>query len=166
MNIAIGADHAGFEMKERVKKYLEGRGHVLNDVGTHSPESTDYPPYAFRVAGTADSTAKVTQDANAGVARVTFDTAPAAGAPIRGDFTPQFNAVPAGEVHLCTSFSDFTAQFGSFSTDAGHSNLVNAVYGFFANGGTRCYVGREANLNAIARRVGHVRANRERGRHR
>jgi len=50
MNIAIGADHAGFEMKERVKKYLEGRGHVLNDVGTHSPESTDYPPYAFRVA--------------------------------------------------------------------------------------------------------------------
>jgi len=50
MNVAIGADHAGFEMKEVVKKYLEGRGHVLNDVGTHSPESTDYPPYAFRVA--------------------------------------------------------------------------------------------------------------------
>jgi ribose 5-phosphate isomerase B len=50
MKIAIGADHAGFEMKERVKKYLESRGHEVQDVGTHSPESTDYPPYAFKVA--------------------------------------------------------------------------------------------------------------------
>jgi len=50
MIIAIGADHAGFEMKERVKKHLESRGHAIQDMGTHSPESTDYPPYAFRVA--------------------------------------------------------------------------------------------------------------------
>jgi ribose 5-phosphate isomerase B len=50
MNIAIGADHAGFEMKESVKKHLESRGHTVQDVGTHSPESTDYPQYAFRVA--------------------------------------------------------------------------------------------------------------------
>lgn len=50
MRIAIGADHAGFEMKERVKRILEARGHEVEDVGTHSSESTDYPPYAFRVA--------------------------------------------------------------------------------------------------------------------
>ena len=50
MKISIGADHAGFEMKERVKKYLAGRGHEVTDEGTHSLESTDYPPYAFRVA--------------------------------------------------------------------------------------------------------------------
>ena len=50
MIIAIGADHAGFEMKERVKKHLESRGHAIQNMGTHSPESTDYPPYAFRVA--------------------------------------------------------------------------------------------------------------------
>src|SRR2546426_6314267 len=49
MKVAIGADHAGFEMKERVKQYLESKGHAVQDFGTHSPESTDYPPYAFRV---------------------------------------------------------------------------------------------------------------------
>jgi len=59
MKIAIGADHAGFEQKERVKQLLEARGHQVLDVGTHSTESTDYPQYAFRVAeavrdGTAD----------------------------------------------------------------------------------------------------------------
>jgi ribose 5-phosphate isomerase B len=59
MNIAVGADHAGFEMKERVRRYLELRGHTVLDMGTHSTESTDYPGYAFRVAesvrdGTAD----------------------------------------------------------------------------------------------------------------
>jgi len=50
MNVAIGADHAGFEMKELVKQYLESHGHTVQDVGTHSSESVDYPPFAFRVA--------------------------------------------------------------------------------------------------------------------
>ena len=50
MKIAIGADHAGFELKERVKRYLESRGVEVLDLGTTSPESTDYPQYAFHVA--------------------------------------------------------------------------------------------------------------------
>jgi ribose 5-phosphate isomerase B len=50
MNVAIGADHAGFDLKERVKQLLEARGHRVLDMGTHSTESTDYPGYAFRVA--------------------------------------------------------------------------------------------------------------------
>ena len=50
MKIAVGADHAGFEMKERLKQILEARGHQVDDAGTHSAESTDYPPFAFRVA--------------------------------------------------------------------------------------------------------------------
>jgi ribose 5-phosphate isomerase B len=50
MRVAIGADHAGFALKERVKQYLEARGHTVLDMGTHSTESTDYPPYAFQVA--------------------------------------------------------------------------------------------------------------------
>ncbi len=50
MKIALGADHAGYETKERVKKLLEARGHQILDMGTNSTESTDYPPYAFRVA--------------------------------------------------------------------------------------------------------------------
>ncbi|MGO9272718.1 MAG: phage tail sheath family protein [Terriglobia bacterium] len=54
-----------------------------------------------------------------------------------------------GEVKLCTSFGDFTRYFGSFSTDSGHNNLVHAVYGFFTNGGTQCYVVRENNPASI-----------------
>ena len=50
MNVAIGADHAGFELKERVKQYLESHRHTVLDMGTNSTESTDYPQYAFRVA--------------------------------------------------------------------------------------------------------------------
>jgi ribose 5-phosphate isomerase B len=50
MRIAIGADHAGFEQKERIKQMLAARGHEVLDQGTHSTESTDYPAYAFRVA--------------------------------------------------------------------------------------------------------------------
>ncbi len=49
MNIAVGADHAGFEMKERIKRHLEAMGHTILDFGTASKESTDYPQYAFRV---------------------------------------------------------------------------------------------------------------------
>lgn len=50
MKIAIGADHAGFELKERVKRHLESRGIEVLDLGTTSAESTDYPQYAFHVA--------------------------------------------------------------------------------------------------------------------
>jgi ribose 5-phosphate isomerase B len=51
VKIAVAADHAGFELKERIRVYLESRGHQVQDMGTTSSESTDYPPYAFRVAG-------------------------------------------------------------------------------------------------------------------
>lgn len=50
MTVAIGADHAGFELKERIKRLLISRGYEVNDLGTHSTESTDYPLYAFPVA--------------------------------------------------------------------------------------------------------------------
>lgn len=50
MRIAIGADHAGFELKELVKAHLAGSGHEVDDLGTHSSEAVDYPGYAGRVA--------------------------------------------------------------------------------------------------------------------
>jgi len=50
MRIAVGADHAGFHVKEAVKSYLEGTGHTVTDVGTWSEESVDYPEYAKKVA--------------------------------------------------------------------------------------------------------------------
>ena len=60
MKIALGADHAGFELKEKIKKYLQEKGITVDDRGTHSTESVDYPDYALRVgeevaAGDADS---------------------------------------------------------------------------------------------------------------
>ncbi|MBS1852228.1 MAG: ribose 5-phosphate isomerase B [Acidobacteria bacterium] len=50
MKIALGADHAGFELKEKIKAYLAGKGISVADHGTHSTESVDYPDYA-RVVG-------------------------------------------------------------------------------------------------------------------
>ena len=46
----MGADHAGFALKEAVKQELLRLGHQVQDVGTNSPESVDYPDYAFEVA--------------------------------------------------------------------------------------------------------------------
>ena len=48
--IPIGADHAGFELKQRLLQTLKEWGFEPLDVGTHSPESTDYPEFAHQVA--------------------------------------------------------------------------------------------------------------------
>lgn len=50
MRIAVGSDHAGFELKERVRAQLEGAGHEVVDVGADSDESTDYPRHAAAAA--------------------------------------------------------------------------------------------------------------------
>jgi ribose 5-phosphate isomerase B len=50
MKIVIGADHAGFEDKEKIKRQLEELGVEYEDVGTDSTESVDYPIYAKKVA--------------------------------------------------------------------------------------------------------------------
>ena len=47
--IAIGSDHAGFSVKEIIRKYLEGAGYAVNDLGTSSEESVDYPDYGKAV---------------------------------------------------------------------------------------------------------------------
>lgn len=48
--IALGADHRGFEMKEALKTWLQQAGWTVTDTGTHSAESADYPDYAQSVA--------------------------------------------------------------------------------------------------------------------
>jgi ribose 5-phosphate isomerase B len=50
MRIAIAADHAGFELKQVLRDRLRAAGHQVEDLGTHSSESTDYPDYASAVA--------------------------------------------------------------------------------------------------------------------
>ena len=49
MRIAIGADHAGFRLKEHLKETLTRLGHVVDDHGTDSETSVDYPPICFSV---------------------------------------------------------------------------------------------------------------------
>ena len=48
--IYIGSDHAGFGLKEKLKKYLDTIRVPYEDLGTYSLESTDYPDYAIAVA--------------------------------------------------------------------------------------------------------------------
>ena len=49
MKIAIGCDHAAYELKEKVKAKLQAEGHEMIDVGTDSTESVDYPKYGHAV---------------------------------------------------------------------------------------------------------------------
>ena len=51
LTIAIGADHAGYELKSKVKTWLEGQVSILKDFGTDSEASVDYPDFAHAVAG-------------------------------------------------------------------------------------------------------------------
>ena len=48
--IIIGADHAGYQLKEAIKPFLKEIGFAVTDVGTDSDRPTDYPDYATRVA--------------------------------------------------------------------------------------------------------------------
>jgi len=48
--LLIASDHAGFELKEKLKRALQERGVAFDDLGTHSPDSVDYPDYARQVA--------------------------------------------------------------------------------------------------------------------
>lgn len=49
MRVAIGADHAGFLLKEHLKQTLQHLGHDVDDHGTHSESSVDYPPICVAV---------------------------------------------------------------------------------------------------------------------
>jgi len=50
MRVAIGADHAGFLLKEHLKQTLQRLGHSVDDHGTHNEEPVDYPPICLGVA--------------------------------------------------------------------------------------------------------------------
>jgi ribose 5-phosphate isomerase B len=48
--IALGADHAGYHVKEAIRQFLENAGYPVDDLGTWSEESVDYPDYGQAVA--------------------------------------------------------------------------------------------------------------------
>lgn len=53
--IAIGSDHAGFDYKEQLISFLEGKGFLYQDFGAFSKESVDYPDFAHPVAEAVES---------------------------------------------------------------------------------------------------------------
>jgi uncharacterized protein len=93
-----------------------------------------------KVDGAVNTAITLANDDTNKVSTVTFGTAPANGSKITADITPALYPVPAGTPKLCTTFSDFKKFFGDFSGDPTQGFLVQAVYGFFNNGGSRCYV--------------------------
>ena len=50
MQVVVGSDHAGFELKKILSDHLQHNGHLVLDVGTYSTEPVDYPDYAEAVA--------------------------------------------------------------------------------------------------------------------
>ncbi len=52
MKLAVASDHAGFELKERVKEHLASEGHEVEDFGCYSTESCDYPDFAKKLCET------------------------------------------------------------------------------------------------------------------
>lgn len=62
LTIAIGADHAGFSCKEKVVEYLRSQDYDIQDKGTYSEDSVDYPDFAHPVADAVQA-----KDANIGI---------------------------------------------------------------------------------------------------
>jgi phage tail sheath protein FI len=126
--------------QENTKEYeLPGAFPVLD-----SPET-----FEVRVGGKPVDGTKLTNKDGKSV--VEFATAPPKDQPIEVDYVKakEFTPVESGAVTLCTTFTDFTKSFGDFSTHDGQSMLAHAVYGFFNNGGSRCYVARESTAGDI-----------------
>ena len=53
--VAIGSDHAGFEYKEAIISFLDGKSVTWKDFGTFSPDSVDYPDFAHPVANAVEN---------------------------------------------------------------------------------------------------------------
>ena len=62
MRVYIGADHAGYQLKEHVERFVADLGHDLTDIGTDGEESVDYPDFAEKVAHAVSA-----GDADAGI---------------------------------------------------------------------------------------------------
>ena len=50
MRIAIASDHAAYELKAQLADWLRTAGHAVEDLGTHGPDSVDYPDYGYALA--------------------------------------------------------------------------------------------------------------------
>ena len=55
MIISMGADHAGFSVKEKIREYLESKGYTILNKGAHSEDSVDYPEFGHAVGNSVQS---------------------------------------------------------------------------------------------------------------
>ena len=88
------------------------------------------------MTGTAQPEGTLKNDSNTKTATVTFATASKAGDAIKLSYEKQ---VTLNTPKLCTNFSEFIRNFSDFHSLGNNNNLAQAVYGFFKNGGTRCW---------------------------
>ncbi len=125
---------------------VEGETVGTGDNTTTSFELSNYPvvtsEFKVKVGGQQIEGVSLTNDDNAKKSQVEFSAAPASGLEITVDY--YLKSVSEGEIKLCTNFSEFKNFFGDFLAPSGdtqgQNTLAHAVYGFFRNGGTRCYV--------------------------
>lgn len=148
----VGTSTAGFigVFSNKVVGEAVGTGDGTNKAFTlkNYPVVTDAASFTIKVAGTA-SDGTLTNNSTLKTATVTLASAPAANTAVTVDYTVPDVAANPGEVKLCTNFTEFTKAFGEFSTIDGQRTLAHAVYGFFNNGGTRCFVVRETSTATI-----------------
>ena len=113
-DLAIGADHGGFALKERIGFKLKQAGHTVQDCGTHTSESVDYPDYAHAVARlVADGTCQ---------AGIIID-----GAGIGSAMTA--NKVPGVRAALCYDISS-----ARNSREHNHANVLTLGAGLIGDG--------------------------------
>lgn len=126
----------------------EGSGGTKKNYVFENIASIDGENFGFFVDGESVAVESVT-NGEEGVT-VKFAETIASGAKITGYYEQQEIAAAAsiyaaeGEVKLCTNFTEFKKYFGDFMAPtgetAGQNTLAHSVYGFFRNGGTRCYI--------------------------
>jgi uncharacterized protein len=141
-----------------VKNAFVGKGD--DNLKSFPLDKASYPvattPGTFEVR-VNDKPAKATlsNDDTSKTSSVDFESPPKKDAQINADYylTHIFSPVTAGELKLCTSFSEFKKLFGDFSLDQGQRILAHAVYGFFNNGGSRCYVVRVSAASNIETKI-------------
>lgn len=133
---------------------VEGPVYMVKDSGTgteYSSDATTEVEANLRVRNRVEYTLNAEKTALATIKRPQSAPAAASG-PAGGNETfvlESFTPRRAGEVVLCTNFTEFRQAFGDFSTDPGQSNLAHGVYGFFQNGGTRVWIAREKDKSQI-----------------
>jgi hypothetical protein len=118
----------------------------------HSPVATDAGAYEVWVGGQLDPGATLANDAGAGTSTVKTTLANPQGRAVVVNYLykEQFTLpVEAAVAKLCTNFSEFRKFFGDFSLTLAQNTLAHAVYGFFNNGGTRCFVVRIADETGL-----------------